>query len=445
MRFASFFGMLEHWSGVAPDAPALIHEENGEKRTVSYAQLLAAVRDRAEVLKNCAGRCEAILADGSYDCVVEVFAAAAAGLPVALLDANAPDEALTEQLNACDAGLVWGDEDLCEELGFTAAGKTDAQPGDILFFTSGTTHRAKAVVLTEQSLCSSAYNGGALLPLAPSDTLMCMLPLSHVFGFVCGLLWGLSCGACVALGRGARHYADDLAFFEPTALSAVPLLLGFLVQRDLLNPSLKLILVGAGDCPPLLLALAAAKGIRVSFGYGLTETSSGVALSLEDDPYAMTVCPDDQIRIAEDGEILLYAPTCVMKGYYKNSAATAEVLKDGWLHIGDLGLLDGKGKLHITGRKKDMLVFGDGTKLFLPEAEAQLSALLPGVDLALAQEKEKVVLHVYAQNGATEAEIMNTIKPWQQAHDRSQQIARAALHESPLPRTATGKVKRWKL
>ena len=445
MRFASFFGMLEHWSGVAPDAPALIHEENGEKRTVSYAQLLAAVRDRAEVLKSCAGRCEAILADGSYECVVEVFAAAAAGLPVALLDANAPDEALTEQLNACDAGLVWGDEDLCEELGFTAAGKTDAQTGDILFFTSGTTHRAKAVVLTEQSLCSSAYNGGALLPLAPSDTLMCMLPLSHVFGFVCGLLWGLSCGACVALGRGARHYADDLAFFEPTALSAVPLLLGFLVQRDLLNPSLKLILVGAGDCPPLLLALAAAKGIRVSFGYGLTETSSGVALSLEDDPYAMTVCPDDQIRIAEDGEILLYAPTCVMKGYYKNSAATAEVLKDGWLYTGDLGLLDGKGKLHITGRKKDMLVFSDGTKLFLPEAEAQLSALLPGVDLALAQEKEKVVLHVYAQNGATETDIMNAIKPWQQAHDRSQQIARAALHESPLPRTATGKVKRWKL
>ena len=445
MRFASFFGMLEHWSGVAPDAPALIHEENGEKRAVSYAQLLAAVRDRAEVLKSCAGRCEAILADGSYDCVVEVFAAVDAGLPVALLDANAPDEALTEQLNACDAGLVWGDEDLCEELGFAATGRTEAQLGDVLFFTSGTTHRAKAVVLTEQSLCSSAYNGGALLPLAPSDTLMCMLPLSHVFGFVCGLLWGLSCGACVALGRGARHYADDLAFFEPTALSAVPLLLGFLVQRDLLNPSLKLILVGAGDCPPLLLALAAAKGIRVSFGYGLTETSSGVALSLEDDPYAMTVCPDDQIRIAEDGEILLYAPTCVMKGYYKNSGATAEVLKDGWLHTGDLGLLDGRGKLHITGRKKDMLVFSDGTKLFLPEAEAQLSALLPGVDLALAQEKEKVVLHVYAQNGATEAEIMNTIKPWQQAHDRSQQIARAALHESPLPRTATGKVKRWKL
>ena len=73
------------------------------------------------------------------------------------------------------------------------------------------------------------------LVLAPEDVLMCMLPLDHVFGFVCGLLWGLSCGACVALGRGQRHYFDDLKFFKPTALSAVPMLLGFLWQKQLLN------------------------------------------------------------------------------------------------------------------------------------------------------------------------------------------------------------------
>ena len=353
---------------------------------------------------------------------------------------------LREQLSACDAGLVWGDEDLCNELGFTANGRTAAQPGDVLFFTSGTTQRAKAVVLTEQSLCSSAYNGGALLPLQPSDTLLCMLPLSHVFGFVCGLLWGLSCGASVALSRGARHYMDDPAFFDPTAVSAVPLLLGFLVQRGLLNPSLKLILVGAGDCPPLLLALPAAKGIRVSFGYGMTETSSGVALSLEDDPFAMTVCPDDRIRIAEDGEILVHAPTCVMKGYYKDPESTAKTFtEDGWLYTGDLGLLDGKGRLHITGRKKDMLVFADGTKLFLPEAEAQLAALLPGMDLALTQEQGKVVLHVFAKGQAAEEEIRQTIQPWQSAHERGQQIARVAMHDGPLPRTATGKVRRWEL
>ena len=65
-------------------------------------------------------------------------------------------------------------------------------------FTSGTTERARAVVLTEGSLCASAACGSALLPLSGNDTLLCMLPLDHVFGFVCGLLWGLSSGAAVA-------------------------------------------------------------------------------------------------------------------------------------------------------------------------------------------------------------------------------------------------------
>ncbi len=67
MRFQSFLDILEHYAGVFPEAPVLVCEDGGEKRAVSYAQLLAAVHDRAESLKICAGRCEAILADGSYD------------------------------------------------------------------------------------------------------------------------------------------------------------------------------------------------------------------------------------------------------------------------------------------------------------------------------------------------------------------------------------------
>ncbi|MCR4804657.1 MAG: AMP-binding protein, partial [Clostridia bacterium] len=363
--------------------------------TVTYAQLLEAVKTRAQELSGSAGKLEAILADGTFGCVVEIFAAVSAGLPIALLDPSGTEEALREQLSACDTQLVWGEAELLEEIGYEAGQQACASPGDILFFTSGTTQRSKAVVLTEKSLCSSAYNGSALLPLSPGDRLLCMLPLSHVFGFVCGLLWGLACGACVALGRGPRHYLDDPAVFDPTAISAVPLLLGFLIQHDLLNPSLKLILVGAGDCPPLYLAMAAAKGIRVSFGYGLTETSSGLALSLGDDPFAMTVCPDDRIRIAEDGEILVSAPTCVMKGYYRNEEATkAAFTADGWLATGDLGMLDGEGRLRITGRKKDMLVFSDGTKLFLPEAEAELAKLLPGCELALVQKQSRTTLIV---------------------------------------------------
>ena len=141
--------------------------------------------------------------------------------------------------------------------------------------------------------------------------------------------------------------------------------------------------MGAGDCPRPLLDAAAAMGVRVSFGYGLTETSSGVAISVSGDPFAMEICPDDTITLAEDGEILIEAPTCMMQGYYKRPADTAAVLIDGVLHSGDLGRFDEAGKLHITGRKKDVLVLPSGTKIFLPEYESRLAAALGTTELAV--------------------------------------------------------------
>ena len=442
MRFCSFEEMLAFWAGQSPDSPALIFDEKG-KQSWSYAVLLRRVRERAEALRGSGKSCLGVLADGSRDCVLEIFAAVSAGLQVVMLDENAPDELLQKLIAYTDIDTLWGDEDLCGDLApFLTKGVKDGA-GKILFFTSGTTEQAKAVVLTEQSLCASAYNGGAKLPLLPEDTLLCLLPLGHVFGFVCGLLWGLSCGAAVALGRGARHYGDDCAFFEPTAVSVVPLLLGFLLQRRLVNPGLKLVLVGAGDCPAALLGAAAAMGLRVSFGYGLTETSSGVAISVQGDPFAMEICPDDTITLAEDGEILIDAPTCVMQGYYKRPQDTAAALADGVLHTGDLGRFDENGRLHITGRKKDMLVLPDGTKLYLPEYEAQLMQALGHTELALILRGGRPVL-VYSGEGA-EAEILQRLRPVTESRPRGQQLAGVIVENEPLPRTATGKIKRWEL
>ena len=442
MRFDSFSQMLEYWAGQTPDAPALIFDEGG-KKTLSFASLEQTVKARCDVLQAEGKTCLGVLSDGSAACVIEIFAAVLAGLQVVMLDASLPDETLQALLGYADVDTLWGDEELCEELApCLTKGVADGR-GKLLFFTSGTTDRSKAVVLTDHSLCQSAYNGGAKLPLFPEDRLLCMLPLGHVFGFVCGLLWGLSCGAAVALGRGPRHYADDCMFFEPTALSAVPLLLGFLIQHRLFNPGLKLVLVGAGDCPRPLLDAAAAMGVRVSFGYGLTETSSGVAISVSGDPFAMEICPDDTITLAEDGEILIEAPTCMMQGYYKRPADTAAALVDGVLHSGDLGRFDEEGKLHITGRKKDMLVLSDGTKLFLPEYEGELIKALAHTELAVILLKGRPAL-VYSGEGEEKA-ILETLRPLMAARPRGQQLARVIVTDAPLPRTATGKIKRWEL
>jgi long-subunit acyl-CoA synthetase (AMP-forming) len=338
---------------------------------------------------------------------------------------------------------LWGDSELRADLAPYLCGSAEGGENKILFFTSGTTNRAKAVVLSDASLMSSAYNGGALLPLSPSDTLLCILPLDHVFGFVCGLLWGLSCGACVALSRGARHYGDDCVYFRPTALSAVPALLGFLLKYRALNPELKTILLGGSGCPEPILRAALSTDARVCFGYGLTETSSGVALSLgEGDPYAMTVCPDDAITIAPDGEVLIEAPTCMMQGYWRHPEDTRTVLIDGVLHTGDLGALDENGRLKLTGRKKEILVLSDGTKLFLPEYEQALSDALGGETLCVLLVHDQPILVLEGELRDT-APIWEKIRPVIHERARNQQIQRIEFYEKPLPRTASGKIMRW--
>ena len=444
MRFSSFLEMLSFYARESPEASALIYDENG-KQYCSYAQLLSRCEEAAEQFRRSGKRCLGVLADGSIECVISIFAANMAGLQIVMLDANAPLTVLKGSLPYADIDSLWGDEELCEELSpFLTAGPAGDFRDRILFFTSGTTSRSKAVTLSGKSLMSSAWNGSSKLSLKAEDRLLCMLPLGHVFGFVCGLLWGLSCGATVALGRGARHYYDDCAFYNPTALSAVPSLLGFLLQHQCLNPDLQLVLIGAGDCPAEMLQAVSAAGIRVSFGYGLTETSSGVAISTSGDPFAMEICPDDTVTVAEDGEILIHAPSCIMQGYYKMPDATDAVLWNGILRSGDLGYLDEDGKLHITGRKKDILVLQDGTKIFLPEYEAALAEALGTKELAVLLSEGRPVLIVSGCE-KPEEEIWQLIRPVLESYPRGQQIREIITRDAPLPRTATGKIQRYKI
>ncbi len=438
MRFSGFRELVDFGVAEWGDAVALVHGD--ECAEVTWAAFADLVKARAAELATGA-RCEAIVADGSLGCVVEVFAANRAGRAVVMLDENHSEQMRLELCAATGSDVLWADG-AAKTLNCTRPFLTSA--GEMLFFTSGTTSRSKAVVLTDKSLMASAYNGSAVLPLAKSDRLLCMLPLSHVFGFVCGLLWGLSCGATVALGRGPRHYVNDCVHFRPTAVSLVPMLLDFLLGYRLMNPELGLVLVGAGDCSEERLAQVRAKGIRVAFGYGLTETSSGVALAAGDNLRAMAVCPDDTITIAEDGEILVEAPTCMMKGYLGRPEETAEVLRDGVLYTGDLGFIDEAGCLHVTGRKKDILVLPSGTKIFLPDYEAAIRDTLTTDEVAVVLANGKPVL-VTAEELGNRDEVLARLAPLMAEQPRSSQLTDVRVLGHKLPRTATGKVKRWEI
>lgn len=442
-RYQNFQDMLKRISQEVPEKPVFFYEEDG-KKTICWADFYTMVQERSSLLAKDPFTCLGIFTENTLACMVEVFAANLAGKQIVLLDPIAPAALLAKQITATDVDCLWGNPLRAAEVSHAVTKGCTNGRGKILFFTSGTTSAAKAVVLSDASLMQSAWNGGSLLPLGKEDILLDMLPLHHVFGFVCGLLWGMTSQAAVALGRGPRHYLDDCTFYQPTAISLVPMLFGFLVQHNLFNPQLQLVLVGAGDCSHHLLQAVKDKGIRVSFGYGLTETSSGVALSIGEDPTAMTICPDDTITLAQDGEILIQAPTCMMQGYYKRKEATDAVLVDGVLHTGDLGHFDADGLLHIIGRKKEMLVLPDGTKIFLPEYEKAIKELLSTEELAVVLHRHMPVL-VMNELQEEEEKIKQKLEPLMKSQTRSHQLSSIiSLHHS-LPRTAAGKIKHWEI
>jgi long-chain acyl-CoA synthetase len=135
--------------------------------------------------------------------------------------------------------------------------------------------------------------------------------------------------------------------------------------RGLFGGQLRLAVSGAAPINPDILRFFDAAGVLVLEGWGMTETSTAATISSPDDFKIGTIgkpFPGCDVRIADDGEILVKGPN-VFQGYYKNDEATAETIVDGWLHTGDLGEVDSEGFISITGRKKDIIITAGGKNI----------------------------------------------------------------------------------
>lgn len=410
---------------------------------ISYPELGRMIISEMHHVKAENSSVEVIYEDRTPDTIVNIFAHVMAGCDIIIAGPLAPESFTLSAAKKAEAAKA-ARESRRDSWGRIVGARGE---GEILFFTSGTTSSSKIVRLTSESLCACAWGGQSMLACGKDDVVLSILPMSHVFGFVCSMLWGLAYGATVAIGRGTRHITEDPMLFRPTILPAVPSLMNVMLTLGALNPELKVALIGAAPCPRAVTDALNKKGIKVYFGYGLTETSSGIAISQDtDEPDALYPCPDADIHIEEDGEVTVAVPY-MMQGYIGDEP----MFKEDRFFTGDLGWFDDKGRLHLRGRKKDVLVMADGTKIFCPEYEEFLSDRTGLSELAVTLKKDRAVLVAgsCSDDPAIAADIKNSLQEAvSELNDglaRSQQIYDVIVRSEALPRTPAGKLKRYEL
>ena len=299
--------------------------------------------------------------------------------------------------------------------------KIDENAMNILLFTSGTTSKSKAVMLSQKNIASNIYAMQRVEDIRSTDSNLAFLPMHHIFGSTC-LIVMLACGVRTSFPDGLRYVAQNLKEYEVSLFVGVPLLVeaiynkvvkeidkqgktkliknairvsNFLlklhidIRRKLFKPiidqlggKMRFVISGGAPLDPKIQKGFIDLGINVAQGYGLTETSPVIAAeSMYKSKTGSIGVPMENVTVEivnkDDngiGELRAKGPN-VMLGYYENEEETNKVLKDGWFYTGDLGYIDKDGFIFITGRQKNMIVLKNGKKIFPEEIETLVNRI----------------------------------------------------------------------
>jgi len=331
----------------------------------------------------------------------------------------------------------------------TPAEQIDPYSLAVLIFTSGTTGTSKAVMLSHNNIISNMKSFEPVIKLGENDAMVSIIPMHHTFEGTCGFLYPLYCGAAVHYPPSLKpkDLQGTMKSARVTCLIAVPLLFEKLlravhrkvarspvptkilfntisgiaslfkflrkplfakVRREMGLENLKYAIAGGAALPAKVAKGLELFGIPILQGYGLTESSPVISVNPLGSPRndsAGPPLPGVEVRISEPdetgiGEIVVRGPN-VMLGYYKNKVATDEVLKDGWLHTGDLGHIDKDGYVYITGRMKSIIVTQTGKNIYPEEIEEKLIKsewikevlIVPRIDPETKKEQICAIIH----------------------------------------------------
>lgn len=299
--------------------------------------------------------------------------------------------------------------------------KIDKNKMSILLFTSGTTSKSKAVMLSQKNIASNIYALQISEEFFDTDVNIAFLPFHHIFGQT-GMLLMIATGVKTVFTDGLRYVRQNFKEYGVSVFVGVPLLIESIynglwkeiekqgkeklvrrlikfsnvllkVKIDIRRKLFKSVLDGLGGKMRFIVSGGAPLdknveqglrdlGIEVAVGYGLTETSPVISAQMPSHTIPGSVgvaMPNVNLEIIDKdenqiGEIIASGPN-IMLGYYEDEEKTNEVLKDGWFYTGDLGYMDSNGNLFITGRKKDMIVLKNGKKVFPDELETVVNRL----------------------------------------------------------------------
>jgi len=329
-----------------------------------------------------------------------------------------------------------------------------------ILYTSGTTGRPKGAELSHSYYFWSSVNLMSTLGVQIGDAPLVALPLFHIGGLA-GPPWFVYQGAKTVLLRklDPKRFLELLGEEKVSGFGSVPALLDFLKLVPEFEKydwsSVKVILVYAAPVPVSLIEEYAAVGIEVRQLYGLTECNTGSVLNAEDAVSKAGSCGTPffhtEVRVVDDqgsdaepgekGEVLLRSPN-TMTGYWNRPQDTAEALKDGWLHTGDIATMDRDGYLYIMDRKKDMIISG-GENIYPAEIEDSLRRHPKVADagvIGFPDEKwgEAVKAIIVAKQGEelTETELIE----WSRGEIGRFKIPKKVVFTDAIPRTPTGKI-----
>jgi long-chain acyl-CoA synthetase len=353
-----------------------------------------------------------------------------------------------------------------------------------LMYTSGTTGEPKGVMLTHRNIVHNVEMALQMIPINPESKTLSLLPLSHIYEQIVGLLSPLHSGASIVYLPSRQTFLRALHREGITSLALVPQLLQLLMSRiergverrgranlwrrlhrlaprmpmaarrflfrsvhRELGGRLQFLLCGGAYLDPSLARKWENLGMPILQGYGMTETAAMVTYD--------TLChrrlgavgrppPGQQVAIAPDGEILVRGEN-VSVGYWRNAEATKQVFRNGWYCTGDLGYLDPDGYLHFKGRKKNLIVLADGMNVYPEDIENRLN-LRPEIEEAVVVGLSQIggLVEVHAVVLAADPEgVEEAVRDTNRLLAPHQQVRRFTVWSGEdFPRTHTLKVKR---